>query len=157
KSLDLVTAQQERMIDLIENAYQTMSEAERTIITLTKRVSHSSKHQIPQRISEQLHKQRERIRAIESEFLTTAPETKRTVQIIRRGKVESETGKQVLTEANLRLVFSIAKGYTNKGLPFLDLIQEGNIGLMKAVDRFDYKRGYKFSTYATWWIRQAMS
>lgn len=157
KSLDLVSPQQERLIEIIESAFETLSQAERNIISLTKRVSHSSKHQIPQRISEQIHKERERIRAIESEFLTTTPEIKRTVQIIRRGKVESESGKQVLTEANLRLVFSIAKGYTNKGLPFLDLIQEGNIGLMKAVDRFDYKRGYKFSTYATWWIRQAMS
>ncbi|MBI1746235.1 MAG: sigma-70 family RNA polymerase sigma factor [Acidobacteria bacterium] len=157
KALNLVTAQQDRLIQIIKSAYETVSDAERRIISLTKRVSHSSKHQIPARVKEQIYKERERIQAIESEFLTTAPEIKRTVQIIRRGKVESETGKQVLTEANLRLVFSIAKGYTNKGLPFLDLIQEGNIGLMKAVDRFDYKRGYKFSTYATWWIRQAMS
>jgi RNA polymerase primary sigma factor len=98
-----------------------------------------------------------RMQQLEEECGAPAVELRRTLQILDRGDQEADVAKKQLIEANLRLVVSIAKRYTNRGLQFLDLIQEGNIGLMKAVDKFDYRRGYKFSTYATWWVRQAIT
>ncbi len=100
---------------------------------------------------------RDRLIEISNKLGVSVTEYKKLVSRVQKGEKESRIAKKEMVEANLRLVISIAKKYTNRGLQFLDLIQEGNIGLMKAVDKFEYRRGYKFSTYATWWIRQAIT
>jgi RNA polymerase primary sigma factor len=105
----------------------------------------------------EIHRAQKKLIALEEQMRMTVAEIKEVNRRLSIGEAKARRAKKEMVEANLRLVISIAKKYTNRGLQFLDLIQEGNIGLMKAVDKFEYQRGYKFSTYATWWIRQAIT